>query len=65
VADHQAVLRFGQLVLAPRPVAGEVRAFQALPPDPVDLRPLGLGLPGRGLGDLEGGGWYRAIAASQ
>jgi hypothetical protein len=47
-------------------MADRQHAAVALPPDPVDLRPLGLGLPGRGQGDLEGGGWYRrAIAASQ
>ena len=44
LAGHQPVLRLGQLVLAPRPVAGEVRAFQALPPDPVHLGPAGLDL---------------------
>ena len=44
LAGHQAVLRLGQLVLAPGPVAGEVRAFQPLPPDPVDLGPAGLDL---------------------
>ena len=47
LAGHQAVLRLGQLVLAPGPVAGEVRAFQALPPDPVRLGPAGLDLPRR------------------
>ena len=41
LAGHQPVLRLGQLVLAPRPVAGEVRAFQPLPPDPVRPRPGG------------------------
>ena len=41
LAGHQAVLRLGQLILAPGPVAGEVRAFQPLPPDPVRPRPGG------------------------
>jgi hypothetical protein len=44
LAGHQAVLRLGQLILAPGPVAGEVRAFQPLPPDPVHLGPAGLDL---------------------
>ena len=43
-AAHQAVLRLGQLVLAPGPVAGKVRAFQPLPPDPVHLGPAVLDL---------------------
>jgi hypothetical protein len=46
-ADHQAVLRLGELVLAPGPVAGKLGALQALPPDPVDLRPVRLDLFGR------------------
>jgi hypothetical protein len=48
LAGHQAVLRLGQLVLAPRAVAGEVRAFQPLPPDPADLSAA--------VPDLRGGG---------
>src|SRR6185437_10378886 len=48
LAGHQPVLRLGQLVLAPGPVAGEVRAFQPLLPDPVPLGPAGLHLPGGG-----------------
>ena len=45
---HQPVFGFGELVLAPRPVRGEIGTFQPLPPDPVHLRAPGLGLPGRG-----------------
>jgi hypothetical protein len=41
LADHEAVVGLGQLILAPRPVAEEFRAFQALLPDPVDLGPGG------------------------
>ena len=55
LAGHQPVLRLGQLILAPRPVAGEVRAFQPLPPDPVHLGPAGLGLPGGGDRQLQRG----------
>lgn len=44
------------LVLAPRPIAGEVRAFQALPPDPVHFGLAALGLPGCGDRQLQGGG---------
>ena len=59
LAGHEPVLRLGQLVLAPRPAAGEVCAFQALPPDPVDLGPPDLGLPGSGDRQLQGGGGQR------
>jgi hypothetical protein len=52
LAGHQPVLRLGELILAPRPVTGEIRAFQPLPPDPAGLGPAGLGLPGGG--DLAG-----------
>ena len=55
LTGHQTVLRLGQLVLAPRPVAGEVRAFQPLPPDPVHLGPAGLDLPGGGDRQLQRG----------
>ena len=44
LAGHQAVLRLGQLILAPGPVTREVRAFQPLPPDPVGLGPAVLDL---------------------
>ena len=55
LAGHQAVLGLGQLVLAPRPVAEEFRAFQPLPPDPVDLGAAGLDLPGGGDRQLQRG----------
>ena len=55
----QAVLWFGELVLAPGTVSGELGAFQPLPPDPVDLRALALGLLGRSQRDLEGGRCHR------
>jgi hypothetical protein len=57
--DDQAVFRFGELVLAAGPAGGEIRAFQPLPPDPVDLLALGPGLIGRGQGDLQRGGRHR------
>ena len=43
---HQAVLRLGQAVAAPRPVGGDRGAFQALGPDPLQLGPLGSDLLG-------------------
>jgi hypothetical protein len=55
LAGHQAVLRLGQLILAPRPVAEEIGAFQPLPPDPVHLGPAGLDLPGGGDRQFQGG----------
>ncbi len=55
LAGHQAVFGFGELVLAPGPVRGELGAFQALPPDPVHLGTLGPGPPGRGEGDFQRG----------
>jgi hypothetical protein len=33
---------------SPASAGGEIGAFQPLPPDPVDLRAAGPGLPGRG-----------------
>ena len=48
----QAVLRLDQLVLAAGPLGGVAGAFQALPPDQVDLVALGLDLPGSGQRDL-------------
>jgi hypothetical protein len=55
LAGHQPVLRLGQLILAPGPLAGEVRAFQPLPPDPVHLGPAGLDLRRGGDRQLECG----------
>jgi len=57
--DDEAVFRLGELVLAAGPVRLVTGAFQALPPDPVHLCPLGLGLPGRGQGNLECGWRHR------
>src|SRR5690348_9144377 len=65
LAGHQPVLRLGQLVLAPGPVAGEVRAFQPLPPDPVHLGPAGLDLPGGGDRQLQRGRGQRAAPPPQ
>ncbi|MEV7863345.1 hypothetical protein AB0O86_32265 [Streptomyces hirsutus] len=53
--DHQAVLGLGQLVLAPSPACGIVRAFQALVPDPVHLGPPESGLLGGPERDLQRG----------
>jgi len=44
----QAVLRLDQLVLAAALLGLVISAFQALPPDQVDVLALGFGLPGRG-----------------
>src|SRR5207237_10100074 len=48
LADHQPVLRFGELVLTPRPLHAVIGAFQALDPDAFDLAAAGGDLVGRG-----------------
>jgi hypothetical protein len=52
---HQAVLRLGQPIAAPRPIGGDRSALQSLLPDPLQLGPLGLHLLGCLQGDLDRG----------
>jgi hypothetical protein len=41
LADDQADLRLGQPVAAPRPIGGDLGAFQALGPELLEFGPLG------------------------